>query len=185
MDVEQIILLVINIVGGIAVVGGYWLGLRGKSGASDALWGGVPKRMRPLYVVSMLLSAAGYLAFFYFILFKLVPDEVTIRGGVGFELFYPVFVLILIPSAFWMPLTKRYVDEPGTGRWIAVRVVLFIVGLASIVLAWALFALEPNDGSAAYWAATVGATYFAFHTFVLDALLWAALFRRGSTPGVS
>lgn len=177
MAVEQIILLVINIVGGIAVVGGYWLGLRGGSGASDALWGGVPKRIRPVYFVSMLLSAAGYLAVIYYVLFDLVPDEVTM-GSAGFELFYPLFILILIPSAFWMPWTKRYVQRPSTGWWAAVRAVLFVVGLASIALAWAFFALEPNDGSAAYWAATVGATYFAFHTFVLDALLWAALFQR-------
>ena len=177
MAVEQIILLVINIVGGIAVVGGYWLGLRGRSGASDALWGGVPKRIRPVYTVSMLLSAAGYLAVIYFLLFDVVPDDVKI-GGAGYELFYPIFILILIPSAFWMPWTKRYVDSPGTGRWVAVRTVLYVVGLASIALAWALFVLEPNNGSAAYWAATVGATYFAFHTFILDSVIWAALFRR-------
>lgn len=178
MDAETITLLLINIVGGIAVVGGYVLGLRGKTGASDALWGGVPKRIRPVYVVSMLLSAIGYLAVLYLLLFELVPDDVVMGGLSGFAVLYPIFVLILIPSAFWMPLTKRYVDHPGAARWLAVRSVLFIVGLASIALAWALFTLEPNDGDVAYWFATVGATYFAFHTFLLDALLWAALFRR-------
>ena len=54
---------------------------------------------------------------------------------------------------------------------------LFLVGLASIALAWALFTLRPVNRGKAYWAAVVGSCYFGLHTFVLDAVLWAALFR--------
>ena len=92
----------------------------------------------------MLLSAIGYLAVLYFVLFELVADEVEIGGRFGFALFYPIFVLILIPSALWMPLTKLYADKPRAGMWVAVRTVLFIVGLASIALAWAFFASSPT-----------------------------------------
>jgi hypothetical protein len=169
VDALQIVLLLINIVGGVAVIGSYVLGLRGESRGADALWGGVPARIRPVYTVSMILSAIGYLAVLYYAFFELVPDEVEIGGRFGFVLFIPIFVLMLIPSALWMPLSNLYVDNPRTGTWIAIRTVLFIVGLASIALAWALFALEPNDH---------GVAYFAFHTFILDAILWAALFRR-------
>jgi len=177
MHTETIILLVLNIVGGVAVIGSYALGLRGESSGADALWGGVPARIRPLYTVSMVLSAIGYLSVLYFVFFELVPDEVEIGGRFGFALLYPIIVLMLIPSAFWMPLSNLYVKNPRTGVWIAVRAVLFIVGLASIALAWALFALEPSDQGVAYWFAVVGSCYFAFHTFILDAVLWAALFR--------
>jgi hypothetical protein len=178
MDALQIILLLVNVVGGVAVIGSYVLGLRGESGGSNALWGGVPARIRPVYTVSMLLSAIGYLAVLYFIFFELDPGEVEIGGRFGFALFVPIFLLILLPSAFWMPLTSRYVSNPRAVTWIAVRTVLFVVGLASIALAWAFFALQPNDCGVAYWFAVVGSCYFAFHTFVLDAILWAALFRR-------
>lgn len=178
MDALQIILLLMNVFGGAAVIGSYVLWLRGSSGGANALWGGVPARLRPVYTVSMILSAIGYLAVFYYLLFEPVPDEVQIGGNLGFVWFIPIVVLMLFPSALWMPLSSLYVDRPSAGAWIAVRAVLFIVGLASIALAWALLTLEPNGGDAAYWIAAVGSCYFAFHTFALDALLWAALFRR-------
>lgn len=183
MDALQIILLLMNVSGGVAVIGSYVLWLRGSSGGANALWGGVPARLRPVYTVSMILSAIGYLAVFYYLLFEPVPDEVEVGGGLGFVWFIPIVVLMLFPSALWMPLSGLYVDRPSAGTWIAVRTVLFIVGLASVALAWALLALEPNKGDAAYWTAAVGSCYFAFHTFVLDAILWAGLFRRGlSSP---
>ena len=178
MDALQIILLLMNVFGGAAVIGSYVLWLRGSPEGANALWGGVSTRLRPVYTVSMVLSAVGYLAVFYYLLFEPVPDEVKIAGDLGFVWFVPIIVLMLFPSALWMPLSRLYVDRPSTGTWIAVRAVLFIVGLASIVLAWALLALEPNDGDAAYWIAVVGSCYFAFHTFILDAVLWAGLFRR-------
>jgi hypothetical protein len=177
---EKIILLLVNILGGAAVIGSYILGLRGESGGAKALWGGVPSGIRPVYTVSMVLSAIGYLAVLYMVLFKLAPGEVAVGGRFGFAIFIPIFLLILVPSALWMPLTNHYVSDPGTGVWIAIRTVLFVVGLASIALAWAFFALKPHNRGVAYWFAVVGSCYFAFHTLVLDAILWAALFRRQS-----
>jgi hypothetical protein len=177
MDPEKIILLLINVVGGAAVLGSYVLGLRGKQGGADALWGGVPAKVRPVYTVSMFLSAVGYLAVLYYLFFGLTADEVVIAGS-GFALFFPIFLLILIPSALWMPLTNAYVADPRTRVWIAIRTVLFVVAFASVALAWALFALEGGEHGVARWFAIVGSCYFAFHTLILDAILWAALSRR-------
>ncbi len=176
MGREKLVLLLFNVVGGIAVIGSYVLGLRGSSGA-DALWGGVPEGMRFIYVTSMVLSAIGYFAFLNLLLLRVHPKNVTVGGRFGYSVFYPIFALILIPSAVWMPLTNVYVDNPGTAAWVGIRIVLFVVGLASIALAGALFTLRPGNQGKAYWAAVVGSCYFAFHTFVLDAILWAALFR--------
>jgi hypothetical protein len=173
---QKLILLLLNIIGGIAVIGSYVLGLRGASSA-DVLWGGVPESIRPIYMVSMVLSAIGYLACLNLLLLRVDPKEVTLGSRFGYSAFYTVFCLILIPSALWMPLTKLYVDAPGTGTWTGIRIVLFLVGLASVALAGALFTLRPKNRSKAYWAAVVGSCYFAFHTFVLDAILWAELFR--------
>jgi hypothetical protein len=178
MHWESILLLVIIAVGGVAVIGSYVIGLRGKAGASDALWGGVPAKIRPVYGVSMILSAIGFLAVLFYIFFKLDPPDVVIAGRYGFSLFISIFITILLPSALWMPLSKKYVERPSAVTWLIVRVVLFLVGLASIELAWALFALDTGIRGVAYWFAVVGSCYFAFHTFVLDAVLWAALFRR-------
>jgi hypothetical protein len=178
MNWESILLLVIIALGGVGVIGSYMIGLKGKAGASEALWGGVPAKVRPVYGVSMILSAIGFLAVLFYIFFKLDPPDVAIAGRYGFDLFIPIFITILLPSALWMPLSKMYVERPSAVMWVIVRVVLFLVGLASIELAWALFALDLETRGVAYWFATVGSCYFAFHTFVLDAVLWAAMFRR-------
>ena len=178
MGTQQIILLVINILGGIAVIGSYVLGLSGQSGGANALWGGIPNNIRTVYAVSMILSALGYFAFIYFILFQLIPSEVVIGGRFGFSLFIAIFLFILIPSAFWMPLTNIYLSNPTSGTWIAIRIVLAIVGIASIALACALISLKTGNHGLAYWLAIVGSGYFAFHTAILDAIIWAAMFNH-------
>lgn len=176
MGRQKLTLLLINAIGGIAVIGSYILGLRGDASA-DVLWGGVPESIRPVYAVSMVLSALGYFAFLNLLLLRVNPGEVTVGRRFGYTIFHLIFCLILIPSAFWMPLTNLYVNDGGGGLWAGIRTVLFVVGLASLALAWALFTLRPRSRGTAYRAAVVGAFYFAFHTFVLDAVLWAALFR--------
>jgi len=55
--------------------------------------------------------------------------------------------------------------------------VLALVGLGSISLAWSLLSLKKKFRGAAYWLAVGGSIYFAFHTAVLDAIIWPALFR--------
>ena len=177
MVAQQIILLVINIIGGIAVIGSYIFGLSAQSGGASVLWGGVPANIRPVYGISMIISALGYFAFIYFILFRLVPDEVLVANRFGFSLFYIIFLLMLVPSALWMPLTNVYVGNPGTGIWVGIRIVLALVGLASIALVWALLSLETKETGVAYWLAVAGSGYFAFHTAILDAIIWAALFK--------
>lgn len=177
MGAQQIILLVINIIGGVAVIGSYIFGLNAQTGGANVLWGGVPENIRPLYGVSMILSALGYFAFLYFILFRLVPGEVLIGGRFGFSLFSTIFLVILIPSALWMPLTNMYVGNPSTGLWIGIRTVLALVGLASIALVWALLSLQVRVPGISYWLAVAGSGYFAFHTAILDAVIWAALFK--------
>jgi hypothetical protein len=177
MSTQHIILLVINILGGIAVIGSYIFGLNAQAGGANALWGGVPANIRLVYGISMILAALGYFAFSYFIFFRLVPGEVSVAGRFGFSLFYAIFLVILIPSALWMPLTNLYVTNPSTGMWIGVRTVLAIVGLASIALVWALLSLQTKVPHISYWLAVAGSAYFAFHTAILDAIVWAALFK--------
>jgi len=177
MAMQQIIFLIINVIGGAAVIVSYIFGLGGQSGGANVLWGGISTSIRPVYFISMILSALGYFAFLYYILFRLDPAQTSIAGVSGFALFYVIFVFILIPSVFWMPLTNLYVANPGTGIWIWIRVVLALVGLASIALVWALLTSQGKVPGISYWLAVVGSAYFAFHTAILDAVVWAWLFR--------
>ena len=177
MNVPRLVLLIINIIGGAAVIGSYILGLKTHTGGADVLWGGVPLRIRSAYGVSMILSAVGYFAFIYFILFRLDPASTLIAGKLGYGFLSILFVLILGASALWMPLTYVYIGHSTTLIWIGIRVVLLIVGLSSCTLVWTLFNLNNGASSLAYWLAIAGSAYFAFHTTVLDALTWPVLFR--------
>jgi hypothetical protein len=173
MGTQQIILLVINILGGAAVMLSYVYGLKGQTSGADVLWGNVSESIRPVYTVSMIISALGYFAFIFYILFRINPSNTNI----SYYLFYAIFIVILGASAFWMPLTNMFVNNGGTVLWIAVRSVLALVGLASIALVWVLLALRPETRGVAYWLAVGGAGYFAFHTAILDGIVWAALFK--------
>jgi hypothetical protein len=177
MATEKIILLVINVLGGAAVILSYIFGLKAQPGGADALWGGVPVGIRPAYTVSMLLSALGYFLFSYFIFFRLEPGSTLIGGRYGFSLFYAIFLLILVSSVFWMPLTNVYIAHPSSGMWFLIRLILVLVGIGSIALVWALLSLKDASQGIAYWLAIAGSVYFAFHTAILDAVVWAALFK--------
>ncbi|UCB44133.1 MAG: hypothetical protein JSV77_05755 [Dehalococcoidales bacterium] len=177
METQHIILLIINIVGGIAVIGSYIVGIKTQPGGANALWGGVPPNVRPVYGVSMVLSALGYFAFLYFILFEIVPDEVLIGGRFDFSVFYVIFLVILLPSALWMPLTNVYIGNHRTGIKIGVRIILALVGLASIALVWSILSLETRTPNVPYWLAVAGSSYFAFHTAILDGIIWSILFK--------
>jgi hypothetical protein len=173
MGTQQLILLIINVLGGTAVIISYIYGFKGQVGGANVLWGNVSVSIRPLYFVSMIISAVSYFAFIYYILFKIDPAA----SNISYYLFYAIFLVILVASAFWMPLTNVYVSNHGTGIWAAVRSVLALVALGSIALVWALLALRPDTRGVAYWLAVAGAGYFAFHTTILDAIIWAAYFK--------
>ncbi len=177
MGLTRIVLLIINLLGGLAVLGSYVWGLKTHTGGADVLWGGASPRIRPAYGVSMILSAVSYFAFIFFILFKLDPAVVSVNDKLGYSFFSFLFIIILGASSLWMPLTYAWVGQHLSLIWLAIRAVLLMVGLSSCVLAWALLNLNTGTGGVAYWLAVAGSIYFAFHTTILDALLWPALYR--------
>lgn len=175
MPTSKIILLIINIIGGIAVIGSYIFGLSRKTDSADALWGGTPASIRSIYTLSMLISAIGYFAFMYFILFRLNTTNISI--GIGFGIFYIIFIGILGASTLWMPLTNMFIKNPSATLWAGIRLVLAIVGLSSCALAGVLISLHAKETGLSYWLAVLGSIYFAFHTAFLDMILWPIFFK--------
>jgi predicted metal-binding membrane protein len=125
----------------------------------------------------MLLSALGYFAFIGYILLRVEPGTAQIAGRFGFTVFHFIFLGMLVPSALWMPLTYMHIAHSDTGVWIGIRAVLFIVGLSSCALVWALLTLNVQEPDWFYRAAVAGSAWFAFHTLVLDGLVWPVLYR--------
>lgn len=176
---SQLTLLALNVVGGVAVLGSYWAGFASNPGSAGALWGGVPEWLRPAYTVSMLTAAAGYFPFTWLLLFGVDPDRAKVAGRYGYGVFPVLTALILAPSALWMPLTFRVIDAWDPTLWIAIRVVLATVGLASLGLLAALVRLEPVASSRLHKAAIAGAAAFCVQTALLDATVWPAFFPGG------
>src|SRR5512135_2386275 len=110
MHPKKRLLLLINLLGGFAVLGSYAVGLTHPN-ATQILWGGVPEVIRPFYTAGMLAAAAGYFAFTYFIFFRLNPSDTRVAGRFGFGLFSVLYTAVLIPSALWMPLTFLAVEQ--------------------------------------------------------------------------
>jgi hypothetical protein len=168
--------ILINVLGGSAVLGSYAYCLSVYPDPGE-FWGGVPQGLRPLYTLNMLLAAAGYFAFSYFVLFRVPSRAVSDDGArIGVGTFNLLYLLILLPSALWMPLTFRMLESPGGGLWLGIRVVLFAVGIGSLGLLGALVAVRPGTPSVAYKLAIAGSLAFCSQTALLDALVWPAYF---------
>ncbi|UCB43783.1 MAG: hypothetical protein JSV77_03810 [Dehalococcoidales bacterium] len=177
MHAEQQVLFWIIIAGGALVITSYTHGFLTHPNTRGNVWGGIPARLKPLYVVSMLLAAAGFFAFTYFVLWRLNPGEVVIAKSFGFTIFIGIYIVILVPSAMWMPLTFAMLTYPSEGLWLRIRVTLALVGVASLALLIILLTLNTREPAVAYWFAVGGAAAFCLQTAVLDMLVWPAFFK--------
>jgi hypothetical protein len=173
---ENRVLVWIVLLGGAAVLASYAyiLGLDLETRAG--LWGGVPTIALPSYMGSMVLAAGGYFAFTFYLVCRVDPEEACIAGRFGFGLFPALYLLILVPSALWLPLTSAMVQEPSGTLWLAILLTLALVGLASVGLLLALLGLRPRQPAVSYWMAVAGALAFGFQTALLDLFVWTALF---------
>jgi hypothetical protein len=177
MHVRKWVFLIINIIGGIAVLGSYILGFTGKANAGVILWGGVPQEIRPFYTAGMLLATAGYFAFSYFIFFRLDADHTCIADRFGFSAFNILYSAILFPSALWLPFTFL-AAESSSPLWLwLVRLVLWIVGAGSLVLLIALWKVRPRQPRWAHSLAILGSLAFCLQTALLDAIVWVIYFQ--------
>jgi hypothetical protein len=173
---ESLVLIGINVFGGIAVLGSYASGLMTHPELGGSLWGDVPSWLRPWYSVSMLLATAGYFAFTHFTVFCLDPSGARIGDSLGYRALQWIYAGILAPSALWMPLTFAMLEQPSALLWVAIRVVLAITGASSIALVAALAAIQPRSPRWAHRLAVAGTVAFAVQTALLDALVWPAYF---------
>ncbi len=174
MTKDQKILLVINLLGGTAVIGSYVWGLITHPGTGSLLWGSVPAAAIPFYAASMILGAIGFLVFTAYLLFGLDPAKVKISIRAGFGGFRTLYLLILVPSALWMPLTYATLAAPSNLLWFGIRLVLMLVGLGGLGMLSALLSIQPR--SRRLLAAFIGCIFFCIQTVLIDALIWPNFF---------
>jgi hypothetical protein len=174
----KIIIGAVVILGGIGVVGSYIIGAVKNPVGAQALWGGVPKNVIPLYTLGMVLSAIGFLSTTYYIFFRVDAAAVRIWPGLDFRFFLVIYLLILIPSALWMTLTVRMVKDPGPGFEAGIRTVLILTAIGALFMLISMAAITPRAAGLSWWLAVIGSAFFFLHTAVLDAVIWTRLFFR-------
>lgn len=170
-------LIAVILIGGLAVLGSYLWGMLARPDAAQILWGGVPQQIQPYYTVNMLLAAAGYFPFTFYILFRLDPRTARVAGRFGYNLFTWLYAAILLPSALWLPLVYVAVEQSSQSWLWVVRVALILVGAASMGLLVILLKNRLQKAGVAYWLALVGSVFFCIQTVLLDAIVWGAFFR--------
>jgi hypothetical protein len=162
--------------GGTLVVASYLHGILTHPLTKGSIWGGVPQTIRPLYSVSMILAALGFFLFTGFIFFRVNAGQTRVARRYRFEAFTLLYLMILIPSALWMPLTFAMLESPSQGLWWAIRAGLILVGAGSVLMFPALLTLRPVKRGWPFALAILGLTFFALQTAILDALVWPAYF---------
>ena len=176
MPRPNLVLVLLNVLGGIAVLGSYVAAFTGSADFKDGLWGGVPESLRSVYTANMLLAAAGYFPFTWLFARKTTPAEFRAVTGAPYTLLFALYALVLIPSALWLPMTARMIEAPDPQLWFQIRAVLAMVGIGSTGILLAAFRHAAKRGGATSWAAAVGAVPFFLQTAILDALVWPAYY---------
>lgn len=171
MDGQRRSLLLLIGIGGTAVLGSYVLAFVGTPELRSGLWGGLPESLKGAYTVNMFLAAAGFFPATVLLGFKTPLGEFAQQTGSSWEAMLGAYAAILMPSALWLPLTALYIEDPSTPLWIAIRLVLFAVGLGASFLGLLLIRRAARGPTWA-WAAVVTFLPFWLQTMVLDAIVW-------------
>jgi hypothetical protein len=168
--------LLVNLLGGLAVIGSYLAGFLLRPGAGEVLWGRVPAWLQPAYTVGMFLAAAGYLLIAFHLL-RLQERGLHIWGKPAFSVFSVIYLLILVPSALWLPLTFLAVDQGSNLLAWLVRADLTLVAAGALSLLFALGKIQPARGHPWRLLLVIACLAFCFQTVLLDAIIWSSLFR--------
>jgi hypothetical protein len=167
--------VLVNLLGGAAVIGSYLFGFLSSPEASTALWGGVPTGLRPVYTAGMVLAAIGYLVVFAYFL-RMDGQELRAGSRSGFSRLTGLYLLILIPSALWMPLSLWALERSSQALAWLVRLDLILVGAGAIGVLLALVNARPQRSALFHALALVGSAAVCLQTVVLDAVIWGSLF---------
>ena len=178
--IQKISLLFINLVFGSLILFSYYNGLNKYPELSLKLWGGVPKILHPYIVISMFISAIGYFFFTSNFLLNVDPVNVRFLGRFNYWSLHIIYLFILIPSMLWIDLSLYYIKTNNPLIWYYVLVVLYCVGVFSIILFIFTIDTYADDKNWLYLPSVFGACIFAIHTLLLDGLIWTVFFHRNS-----
>ena len=171
--------LLINVTGGIAVLGSYVVGLAYFPEYRNDLWGGIRGTWKPVLGISMLFATAGYLTFFYFAFFKGGEYFFKVNTFIGIPPATLLVTIFLISAAFWMPASIAYIHTENSSWWFVTVALLCITALSLTSLAGLVSFTSVNSIPITDWiACTTGLTLITAHCLFVDAIFWVVFFHR-------
>ncbi|MFL2804023.1 MAG: hypothetical protein ACJ0BB_03875 [Dehalococcoidia bacterium] len=173
------IFVLINVVGGIAVLGSYVLCLMMFPEQREALWGGVVGTTRNIVVISMLFSAAGYLAFLYISVFNVSTDLFSDKSLLDGNLILLLALSFLLASTVWMPASVGFL-ETSNNVYLNLSVAsLWIAALSLVGLLVTVFLTDfSTTSNLPKILSIVGLGMITFHCLVFDAIMWVSNFPK-------
>ena len=176
MSTTQLFLL-INLTGGIAVLGSYFVGLRSSPDLAEGLWGGVTGNLRIYFTLSMLLAALGYLTFCYSFVFSGLGTALSDSGLAIATI--SLIGIFLISASIWMPANIQYLNTSNLFWWFVSVIVLWTTALSLLILTILVVFFPPDSlETSVRYITAIGLGWITFHCLVLDACIWVALFKH-------
>lgn len=171
--------LLINSIGGLAVLGSYAAGLGFFPEYRDGLWGGVRGTWKTALTTSMLFATAGYLVFCYFALFR--ESDYLFRANIFAEIpaVNLLIVIFLSSAALWMPTLITYFLTGNGLWWFLTLISLWITAIALVTLTGIVSSSSHDSIANIDWIApTIGLSVITAHCLIADAIIWVFLFHR-------
>ena len=135
---QKYLFIIINIILGSFLLFTYYRGVTNNPDIAPKLWGGVPPYLTSYIVGFMFIGAIGYSFFTYYLTFKINHETVLFFNRYNFSYIIILYLLILIPSCVWIDLSLLYIKSGNPLIWKLIVIVLYTVGLSSIMLLIAL-----------------------------------------------
>ena len=172
---QRLTLLTINVLGGVAVLGSYAVGITEHPGQTDLLWGTLPDSARGLYTANMLPAAVGYLVAFAYLM-ATPPQRLQHAGVPALPSLCTVYAAFLASSTAWMPLCWMALDGGRDDLVPLIKAVLVLAGLSSAGLLLLLARLSDPPRRRWWQASLIGMGFLVLQCAVLDALIWPMFF---------
>ena len=171
--------ILVNVIGGISVLGTYVIGITLFPEHRDDLWGGVQGKLRNVFVFSMLIAAAGYLTFAYVSIFQegISSDKI----GVADRSFLIILIsgIFLFSASLWMPTLLAYILSDNNLWWIGSITSLWVTAISLLGLS-VIVGFSPIFGlsSISKYLSLIGLVYITFHCLIIDGFIWVLLFHK-------
>ena len=179
MSKSKKIFVVINLVGGLAVLSSYLLCFILYPTDSRSLWGSASDQVITFFVISMFLAATGYILFTVYLLQGNKLEGSSFGKIFGTKIIHFFYFVVLGCSTIWMPASIIFSMGENILTEVIIRCVLWLVGLASLGILICIYKININHGKSnfiSHMFALLGAMVFTIHTLILDAVIWPFLY---------